>query len=135
MSGLGRKKIDALVDHIRRNFLYQSPQAVFSQDAEGNDKEVPDYVTLKIKPGSYVAIMQLIQEHGGWDLTHEQKAEVSQKHDAVAKALYESEDLSNFSTGDLTKAWEDSFGIEELAVMRGNIGAELAARNRPASQH
>ncbi len=126
MSGLGRNKINALVDALRQNFLYQTAKPVFASDED----EMPEHVILKMKPRSYALMMQFIAEHGGWDLSPEQRKQVADQHNEKAAEIFKAEDLSGFEMGDLAQAFDDSEGIEELAGMRGRIEAELDARTK-----
>jgi hypothetical protein len=122
--GVGTKKIQALVDVLRQNLLYQVPQPIFVD----NESDEPDHILVKIKPNSYRIIRQLIEEHGGWDLSPEQRSQAMQSHDAVAQEAFNGADLTELSMGDLVQMATDCQGVEELSKLGGRIAEELTAR-------
>ena len=124
--GLGRNKINALVDVLRRNFLYQTAKPIFASDED----EMPQHVILMMKPQAYISMMQLITEHGGWDLTPEQRQQVMKQHGEKAIDIFKADDLSGFAIGDLAQALDDCQGVSELDSMRIKIEAEMNARTK-----
>jgi hypothetical protein len=55
----------ALIDILRRNFLYQDPHCVYPKGQTGGD---PEFLLLKIKPDHWRAMMLFINHAGGWTL-------------------------------------------------------------------
>jgi hypothetical protein len=127
--GLGRKKIDRLVDLLRMNLLYQTPRVEVPPGAVR-----PIAVHVRLLPGAYAEAMALIREHGGWDLTEDQRREVYRRHEQVTRRAMGdgvNYDLSDLSYGDLAQMWTElqSLGDLEddlaLRAFRSAIGDEL----------
>lgn len=124
--GLGRRKIDRLIDLLRMNLLYQTPRV------EGDD--APRAIHVRLLPAAYAETMALIREHGGWDLSGEQRRDVYRRHEAAAKKAMgdgRDYDLSGLEYGDLAQMWTeldslgDLSGDLALSAFRTAIGDEL----------
>lgn len=63
-------QVDELLDLLRKNFLYQQPRAVVRQDAP--DDTEPEFLMLRMLPGHWRRMMELIKEAGGWELPPEE---------------------------------------------------------------
>lgn len=76
---LTNEEAQALVDLLRRNFLYQRVQGV-------RDSGEPPKVLVQIFLNDWNAMLRLLHKAGGWDLTREQKAQVARQVEELKRA-------------------------------------------------
>lgn len=73
---LSKEETIELVDVLRRNFLYQSPMALHRVEKPGDQPAPgtePDYVGVRMVPGHWQRMMELISKAGGWTLQNEKE--------------------------------------------------------------
>ncbi len=58
----------ALIDILRRNFLYQEPLSAYPKGREPKKGQDPEFLILRIKPDHWRAMMLFISNAGGWTL-------------------------------------------------------------------
>lgn len=70
-AGLTREERQELVDVLRKNFLYQQPMALHRVEKPGDtvpEGTEPDYVGLRMIPGHWQRMMELLNKAGGWTM-------------------------------------------------------------------
>lgn len=135
--GLSKSETFKLVDALRRSLLYQTPSPVFLEsNSEGetpNAEAPPDHYILKLKFAHYMIVMQLIQKHGGWDLSGDQRADMIRKHEERARRAYGDGtryDFSDLSLGDLCLMQTETAKMPELAPFHAALGDEILDRKK-----
>lgn len=114
-SKLTQKQQHELVDTLRRNFLYQTPELL---NPQGDGKE---FVRLKMHAGCWQRMMDLIEEAGGWDLDPKDRHEILSRHvEAFAEALQAGGlvDLSEVDVGEILMLLEVARSRDQQPVVQ-----------------
>lgn len=131
--GLTQEQVLNLIDCLRRQLLYQTPQPVFKSG--GSE---PDYVLVKMKPLTYSVVMQLIAKAGGWTLPEEAKRELQTTSTERHKFAFGNGKEFNFTGLTLADlyAMYGELGIDDLpddlTRFRIAIGDEITNRQLEA---
>lgn len=65
-AGLTKNERQELIDLLRKNFLYQQPAAAFSKDDPAPDLSNPAFLVLRMIPGHWERMLELLHKAGGW---------------------------------------------------------------------
>ena len=123
--GLNRKERAELVDLLRKNLIYQTPKPVFREHSDPH----PTWVDLRFVFAHHQRILLLLHKAGGWTMPKDEKQKLLQKHEEEARTAHGDGvdyDFEHLSYGDLVAMHVELEGIEEMALFRRAISAEIA---------
>lgn len=124
--GLNKKERLELIDLLRRNMIYQTPQPIFANEG---DKE-PSHVALRFVFLHQQRILVLLDKAGGWVMSPHEKKTVLKRHEESARVAHGDGDydLKPLEYGALVAMHEELEGIEEMDDFRGAIEEEIGNR-------
>lgn len=124
---LAQQEVDTIVDCLRRNILYQTPEIIMGE----SDETHPRAVVMRMRPDDYYTVFELIKKAGGWDLTLEQKESMGRRsihelHSALSVGALEFEELD---AGTLMWIIEKTEHDATYKLLHDVAESELAARS------
>jgi hypothetical protein len=125
-NSLNKREQLELVDLLRKNLLYQTPQPRFANP----DDDEPAHVSVRMVFQHYQRVLELCNKAGGWALPLCEKHKIFQQHEEASRAAHGNGvgyDFSHLNYGALVAMYIELEGIDDLTPFREAIAAEIGS--------